>query len=423
MKKRIEKENGITLIALVVTIVVLLILAGVSISMLTGENGIIKQAQDSKEETRGGAVEEARDLWRADKNTDKLANTDNVQTLDELLDDLVKDKLLSEDEKEEIKETGEITIGSRTIEFDLPKKLDIYPSARVNEKYNPSYEPILVYEVNVPLEVFIEAKGWSVKELIQIKEILENFSMEEIVNLPVEEKEQMLNDMVILDAKIFGVEETIENLINEYGKGKYGLTEECRTWKELYNAYIKKYPEEQMSYDEFITDEIKWCFDDFERILEEYGTIYEQELSFEYIITKPDGIEIKEEIQPNIYEQCFVIKVPTEEFGEYKITIKSLETEYEGTAKIEYTDNRYFATWEDGLAIALYDTQSKKLVEIDEVYQYLNGEKIDIKDEISGTPGRIWLWNLQGRGTPYEIEFVKEGEKIRIPVLIVNKEE
>ena len=50
-----SKENkrckGITLIALVVTIVVLLILAGVSISMLTGNNGIITQAQNAKKET------------------------------------------------------------------------------------------------------------------------------------------------------------------------------------------------------------------------------------------------------------------------------------------------------------------------------------------------------------------------------------
>ena len=46
-----KKEKGITLIALVVTIVVLLILAGVSISMLTGENGIIRQAQEAKRKT------------------------------------------------------------------------------------------------------------------------------------------------------------------------------------------------------------------------------------------------------------------------------------------------------------------------------------------------------------------------------------
>ena len=49
--KRILKrrERGITLIALVITIIVLLIHAGVSTSMLTGENGILTQAQTAKE--------------------------------------------------------------------------------------------------------------------------------------------------------------------------------------------------------------------------------------------------------------------------------------------------------------------------------------------------------------------------------------
>ncbi len=58
----IRKEKGITLIALVVTIVVLLILAGVSISMLTGENGIITQAQDAKEKTDIGREREIVEL-------------------------------------------------------------------------------------------------------------------------------------------------------------------------------------------------------------------------------------------------------------------------------------------------------------------------------------------------------------------------
>ena len=47
-KKAIRNKKGITLIALVVTIIVLLILAGVSISMLTGQNGILTQASESK---------------------------------------------------------------------------------------------------------------------------------------------------------------------------------------------------------------------------------------------------------------------------------------------------------------------------------------------------------------------------------------
>ena len=42
MKVRIDSKNGITLIALVITIIVLLILAGVTINTIFGENGIIQ---------------------------------------------------------------------------------------------------------------------------------------------------------------------------------------------------------------------------------------------------------------------------------------------------------------------------------------------------------------------------------------------
>ncbi|MBD9158519.1 MAG: hypothetical protein EGQ16_01535, partial [Clostridiales bacterium] len=56
--REIENRQGITLIALVITIVVLLILAGVSISMLTGENGILTQANKAKKATEEAAQEE-----------------------------------------------------------------------------------------------------------------------------------------------------------------------------------------------------------------------------------------------------------------------------------------------------------------------------------------------------------------------------
>lgn len=51
-------NKGITLIALVITIIVLLILAGVSIAMLTGENGILKQANTAKVAQIEGEVKE-----------------------------------------------------------------------------------------------------------------------------------------------------------------------------------------------------------------------------------------------------------------------------------------------------------------------------------------------------------------------------
>ena len=62
MQKQKNKEKGITLIALVVSIVVLIILAGVSIAMLVGENGIITQAQRADELTTQAQQKEAIEL-------------------------------------------------------------------------------------------------------------------------------------------------------------------------------------------------------------------------------------------------------------------------------------------------------------------------------------------------------------------------
>ena len=58
MKNRKMQEKGITLIALVVTIIVLLILAGISISMLTGQNGILNRASEAKQNTGTAQTEE-----------------------------------------------------------------------------------------------------------------------------------------------------------------------------------------------------------------------------------------------------------------------------------------------------------------------------------------------------------------------------
>jgi len=51
-------QKGITLIALVITIIVLLILAGVTINMVLGDDGIIKQAQQAKAANENAMLEE-----------------------------------------------------------------------------------------------------------------------------------------------------------------------------------------------------------------------------------------------------------------------------------------------------------------------------------------------------------------------------
>ena len=57
-----RRQKGITLIALIVTIIVLLILAGISIGAITGDNGIINQSQSAKENTEIASEKEILDV-------------------------------------------------------------------------------------------------------------------------------------------------------------------------------------------------------------------------------------------------------------------------------------------------------------------------------------------------------------------------
>ena len=57
-----SNSKGITLIALVITIIVLLILAGVTIATLTGDNGILTKAQNAKTQNDKVTVKEKVDL-------------------------------------------------------------------------------------------------------------------------------------------------------------------------------------------------------------------------------------------------------------------------------------------------------------------------------------------------------------------------
>lgn len=85
-----KKSKGITLIALVITVIVLLILAGISIAMLTGDNGILKKATTAKEQTSLSSAEEKVKIAVAGSydtsgsiNIDELnSNLENVEGID-----------------------------------------------------------------------------------------------------------------------------------------------------------------------------------------------------------------------------------------------------------------------------------------------------------------------------------------------------
>ena len=79
--RKYEENTGITLIALVVTIIVLLILAGVSISMLTGQNGILNRAAEAKEKTEVAQEDESQKLKGYEDTINQYAIGSNEEGL------------------------------------------------------------------------------------------------------------------------------------------------------------------------------------------------------------------------------------------------------------------------------------------------------------------------------------------------------
>ncbi len=87
IKNNIKSEKAITLIALVITIIVLLILAGISISMLTGDNSILQKATDAKEQTGIQQEKEIIALAYHSALTKKVTNGNSSAVTDSELND------------------------------------------------------------------------------------------------------------------------------------------------------------------------------------------------------------------------------------------------------------------------------------------------------------------------------------------------
>ena len=83
IRKKSMGNEGITLIALVVTIIILLILAGVTINMVLGQNGLIQKSKIAKEKYENAALDEQAQMESASKVMNDLYgnySTDDSKT-------------------------------------------------------------------------------------------------------------------------------------------------------------------------------------------------------------------------------------------------------------------------------------------------------------------------------------------------------
>ena len=132
-KQFIRNVKGITLIALVITIIVMLILAGVSLNASIGEYGIISNAQYSTFVSEMKGIEEALKIWQTarvlnDDDYEKKAPTDGLCTQNEL-----------QETERLIGEVGYYRIWSIS---DTKPTLDLTES---NETFDSKYESEFVY--------------------------------------------------------------------------------------------------------------------------------------------------------------------------------------------------------------------------------------------------------------------------------------
>ena len=130
----VKNKRGITLIALVVTIVVLLILAGVTISLLLDENGIIAKSKEARTETRVSQIEDEVGMWKQHNFINKESNQAQ-ESADTMLASLISRKLLTEDEIDREQELITIKKKDGTVIKEIS-----YSSVTINISKTPATE-------------------------------------------------------------------------------------------------------------------------------------------------------------------------------------------------------------------------------------------------------------------------------------------
>ena len=157
-----KKQKGITLIALVITIIVLLILAGISIATLTGENGILTRANDAKIKNEQAQIEEEIKLAYNAVQTDALRNNWDINQKAEALEkELQKEEenatVIAEENNLKISYKGYEMIINENGEIENIKKSSITINIKTTgEEAKVEADGTIVKEIkdnNVPIPV------------------------------------------------------------------------------------------------------------------------------------------------------------------------------------------------------------------------------------------------------------------------------
>ena len=299
----LKKQKGITLIALVVTIVVLLILAGVTISLLLDENGIITKSKDARTETRISQIEDEVEMWKQHNFINKESNQAQ-ENADTMLANLISRKLLTEEEIDRDQELITIKKKDGTIVKEIS-----YSSVTIN------ISKTLATEKSGVVILKVESVEGLPIQTIKNEEEFTSFA-NSITSLSEERKKEIIKKLepVYINTKFEGTNvTTFEETLDFYKKKRY-ITE--ATEETFWN-----YVESNGGMDEYVLKDIMYvCFD------EDTGTLNL------YIITNPLDATSNEYIAT--------------ENGTYTFKIQNIVTGKTYTKKVEVSNIDTTATYE-----------------------------------------------------------------------------
>ena len=390
----LKNKKGITLIALVVTIVVLLILAGVTISLLLDENGIIAKSKDARTETRVSQIEDEVGMWKQHNFISKESNQAQ-ESADTMLASLISRKLLTEDEIDRDQELITIKKKDGTIVKEIS-----YSSVTINISKTPATEKSRAVVLTAT------ATGTIIPN-IDMSNGNEEFN-NWMNSLSEEEKKEIIRQMLPKSVnKVFNATEydTLEKAIvklNEEQEIPETINTEEKLWellKELnkFDFFIGQYCIDQL------------CYNKDTKMIEGYTvTNPANETSNTYIAT---------------------------ENGTYTFKIKDIVTGKTYTKKVEVTNvdtslPEYTLVSEKnirngGINIMLKSELTGEYTEFENAYIIFKGEKIDISGTIDDEKKKVNTGDIgfylrkQGKrseeddfwGTTQTIILVKDGKE------------
>ena len=338
----LKKEKGITLIALVVTIVILLVLAGVSINLVFENNGIITKSKEARIVTRADNAEDEVELW---KNNNYIAKNSNgsSESENDMLQRLIDKKLVYEDEIDRNNEIITIKREDGTIVKEI------------------NYGGVVIHISKTPET---EEAGTVVLQVASVEGVV-TIRLEDIPALDETTKKDLIRKTEIL-------------CCNQYEGTNFSKFEE-----------VVQYYYEQKRFDEnseeafwnYIDDMDEWLRWNVEDTLE-----YDEDLDiyYSYRATNPDGET------SNVY-------VATEN-GTYTFTVNDLLTGKTYTKSVEvnnvdsnllqyYVANVENHNFNSEWCVGLADSRDNSITTFDKAYIMYNDSKIDISEYIENSDG------------------------------------